>query len=479
MPNARDAFTTMLDLGANVDCTPEHLLQFALMGSALAAAVEGTPIRASGCSTSARSPSRAARRPKQAAELLRRRRRGARPAQLPRQRRGQMTSSGHDRRRRLRHFVGNIVLKSSEGLATMLAEFIRQEFTRTAARSWRRSSRFQCSGTSRRGSTRGATTEPPCSDLRGSSSKSHGSADAFAFEHALHRAYDAPETVSWRGCMRASTTRCRPCRPRRRGLADDRPGPELRRMTATSPRYSRIAGTGGYLPSRRVTNAEFARELAAKGIETSDEVDRRAHRHPCPPLRRSGHAVQRSGRPARRGARDRSAGRRTSTSSSSRPRRPTCGVPVDRASFRTSSASTAVLRSTMQAVCSGFLRADRRRCHAAHRLGAQGPGDRGRGLSRILDFNDRTTCVLFGDGRVPSSSRRATRRGSSPPSCTPTGATSASCACRAPCPAERSGRSAAADGRAGGVQARRERARKVARSVLEKAGPQPRPRSTG
>src|SRR6187397_1913127 len=41
MPNERDGFTTVLDLGANVDCTAEHLLQFAVMGSALVAAVWG------------------------------------------------------------------------------------------------------------------------------------------------------------------------------------------------------------------------------------------------------------------------------------------------------------------------------------------------------------------------------------------------------------------------------------------------------
>ena len=41
LPNERDGGTTVLDLGANVDCTAEHLLQFAVMGSALVAAVEG------------------------------------------------------------------------------------------------------------------------------------------------------------------------------------------------------------------------------------------------------------------------------------------------------------------------------------------------------------------------------------------------------------------------------------------------------
>ena len=41
MPNRRDGFTTVLDLGANVDCSAEQLLQFAVLGSALVAAVDG------------------------------------------------------------------------------------------------------------------------------------------------------------------------------------------------------------------------------------------------------------------------------------------------------------------------------------------------------------------------------------------------------------------------------------------------------
>ncbi|MFY7941118.1 MAG: phosphate acyltransferase, partial [Burkholderiaceae bacterium] len=41
MPNEKDGYTTILDLGANVDCSAEHLLQFAVMGSALVSAVEG------------------------------------------------------------------------------------------------------------------------------------------------------------------------------------------------------------------------------------------------------------------------------------------------------------------------------------------------------------------------------------------------------------------------------------------------------
>ena len=84
MPNRRDGFTTVLDLGANVDCTPEHLLQFAVMGSALVSAVEGNDIF------------------KGTVDIV--------------------VCDG---------FVGNVLLKTSEGLASMLSDFIKQEFTRT------------------------------------------------------------------------------------------------------------------------------------------------------------------------------------------------------------------------------------------------------------------------------------------------------------------------------------------------------------
>ena len=45
-------------------------------------------------------------------------------------------------------------------------------------------------------------------------------------------------------------------------------------MTASlKPRYSRIAGTGGYLPSRRLTNADLARQLAAQGDRKSTRLN--------------------------------------------------------------------------------------------------------------------------------------------------------------------------------------------------------------
>jgi glycerol-3-phosphate acyltransferase PlsX len=88
-------------------------------------------------------------------------------------------------------FVGNVLLKTAEGLASMLSEFIRQEFTRNtltrlaALVAMPVLNRFKARVDPRR--YNGAALL----GLRGLVFKSHGSADAFAFEQALRRAYDA------------------------------------------------------------------------------------------------------------------------------------------------------------------------------------------------------------------------------------------------------------------------------------------------
>jgi glycerol-3-phosphate acyltransferase PlsX len=88
-------------------------------------------------------------------------------------------------------FVGNVLLKTSEGLAGMLADFIREEFTRglyarlAAVVALPVLNRFKARVDPRR--YNGAALL----GLKGLVFKSHGSADAFAFEQALARAYDA------------------------------------------------------------------------------------------------------------------------------------------------------------------------------------------------------------------------------------------------------------------------------------------------
>ena len=190
MPNQRDAFTTVLDLGANVDCTAEHLLQFAVMGSALAGAIDGKDNPSVGLLNIGEEAIKGSETIKQAGELLRR---AAEHGMLN----FHGNVEGNDIFKGTTDivvcdgFVGNAVLKASEGLATMLSDFIRQEFTRTLASKLAAVvalpvlNRFKARVDPRR--YNGAALL----GLRGLVFKSHGSADAFAFEHALERAYDA------------------------------------------------------------------------------------------------------------------------------------------------------------------------------------------------------------------------------------------------------------------------------------------------
>lgn len=190
MPNERDGFTTVLDLGANVDCSAEHLLQFAVMGSALVAAVEGKDQPSVGLLNIGEEAIKGSETIKQAAELLR-----------SAAERGHLNFHGNVEGNDIFKgttdivvcdgFVGNVALKTAEGLAAMLSNFIKQEFTRNwycklaALVALPVLKHFKARVDHRR--YNGAALL----GLRGLVFKSHGSADAFAFEQALNRAYDA------------------------------------------------------------------------------------------------------------------------------------------------------------------------------------------------------------------------------------------------------------------------------------------------
>ena len=190
MPNRRDGYTTVLDLGANVDCTPENLLQFAVMGSALVGAVDGKAEPTVGLLNIGEEAIKGSDTIKRASELLR----AAGDA-------GLIAFHGNVEGNDIFKgtvdivvcdgFVGNVLLKTSEGLASMLSDFIKQEFTRTplsklaALVAMPVLQRFKHRVDPRR--YNGAALL----GLRGLVFKSHGSADAYAFEQALARAYDA------------------------------------------------------------------------------------------------------------------------------------------------------------------------------------------------------------------------------------------------------------------------------------------------
>ena len=167
-----------------------------------------------------------------------------------------------------------------------------------------------------------------------------------------------------------------------------------------APRYSRITGTGSHLPPRRVSNADLARELAARGIETSDDW-----------------IVERTGIRARHFAADgvacsdlALAAAHAALQAAGRE-----AADIDLIIVATSTpdmvfpSTACILQQKLgvhgcpafdvQAVCSGFVYA----LTLADSLIRTGSASRALVIgsevfSRILDFDDRTTCVLFGDG---------------------------------------------------------------------------------
>lgn len=190
LPNRNDGHTTVLDLGANVDCTPEHLLQFAVMGSALVAAVEGKQDPTVGLLNIGEEAIKGSDIIKQAGELLRAAADG-----------GHLNFHGNVEGNDIFKgttdvvvcdgFVGNVVLKASEGLAAMLGDFIRQEFTRNVFTKFAAVVAMPVLKHFKHRVDHRRYNGAALLGLKGLVFKSHGSADAFAFEHALARAYDA------------------------------------------------------------------------------------------------------------------------------------------------------------------------------------------------------------------------------------------------------------------------------------------------
>ncbi|SEA34432.1 beta-ketoacyl-ACP synthase III [Variovorax sp. YR216] len=164
--------------------------------------------------------------------------------------------------------------------------------------------------------------------------------------------------------------------------------------------FSRITGTGSYLPPRRVTNDDLARDLAGRGIETSDQwiIERtgiKARHFAAPDVTSSDLGLEAA--KAALEAAGRSAAEvdliivATST--------PDMVFPSVAAILQSKLGIAGCPAFDVQAVCSGFvyaltvadamIRTGSAKCALV--VGAEV-------FSRILDFNDRTTCVLFGDG---------------------------------------------------------------------------------
>jgi 3-oxoacyl-[acyl-carrier-protein] synthase-3 len=171
-------------------------------------------------------------------------------------------------------------------------------------------------------------------------------------------------------------------------------------MTTALPRHSRISGTGSYLPPDRVSNAELAARLAKDGIATSDEwiVERtgiRFRHFAAPDVAVSDLALIASRRALE--AADCDPGEidliivATST--------PDMVFPSSASILQAKLGVAGCAAFDVQAVCSGFIYA----LTVADSMIKTGAASKAlvvgaEVFSRILDFRDRTTCVLFGDG---------------------------------------------------------------------------------
>jgi glycerol-3-phosphate acyltransferase PlsX len=198
LPNAKGSHTYMLDLGANVDCAPEHLLQFGIMGSMLVAALEHIDRPSVGLLNIGEEDIKGNEVVKRAAELLR-----ESGLNFYGNVEGDDIFKGTTDLVVCDGFVGNVALKASEGLASMLTHSLKEEFSRSlwtkvgalvalpALKAFKR--RFdprRYNGASLLG-------------LKGIVVKSHGSADPLAFLNALERAAEAarnrlPEMIASR-----------------------------------------------------------------------------------------------------------------------------------------------------------------------------------------------------------------------------------------------------------------------------------------
>jgi len=186
LPNQTGGATTMLDLGANVDCSAQHLLQFAVMGSALVCVLEGKERPTVGLLNIGEEAIKGNDVVKEAAELIR-----ATDLNFAGNVEGNDIYRGVVDVIVCDGFVGNVALKTSEGVAQMLGGFLREEFSRSPSARLMALLSYPVLGRCKRRTDHRTYNGASLIGLRGIVVKSHGSADAVAFEAALRRAYDA------------------------------------------------------------------------------------------------------------------------------------------------------------------------------------------------------------------------------------------------------------------------------------------------
>jgi len=193
LPNQKHRPTYMLDLGANVDCEPRHLQQFAIMASALFASVEGQQKPTVGLLNVGEEDIKGNELVKKTALLLR-----------EEHARGVINYYGNVEGNDIfagttdivvcDGFVGNVTLKAAEGLGRFVKTVITTEFKRNLFTMFgalvARGALKAIAGRLNPSNYNGGSLL----GLRGLVIKSHGSADAYSFEWAIQRGYDAAKS---------------------------------------------------------------------------------------------------------------------------------------------------------------------------------------------------------------------------------------------------------------------------------------------
>jgi phosphate acyltransferase len=180
--------TLMLDLGANVDCTPEHLRQFAIMGAALESALRHDPNPRVALLNIGEEEIKGNETVKLAAELIR-----ATDLNFIGNVEGNDIYKGTADVVVCDGFVGNVALKTSEGLAKMLGDFLKEAFTRNLFTKFAAALAMPVLKTFKDRIDPRMYNGATLIGLRGVVLKSHGSADARSFETAITKAYTEVE----------------------------------------------------------------------------------------------------------------------------------------------------------------------------------------------------------------------------------------------------------------------------------------------
>ncbi|WP_074928581.1 phosphate acyltransferase PlsX [Nitrosomonas eutropha] len=177
--------TYVLDLGANVNCTAEHLFQFGVMGATLVSSVENKPNPSIGLLNIGEEDIKGNDVVKQAAGLFR-----SSGLNFYGNIEGDDIYRGTTNVVVCDGFVGNVALKTSEGLAQMLASYLREEFRRSLFSKLAGLVALPVINAFRRRVDHRQYNGASLLGLRGTVIKSHGSADSFAFRCAIKRAVD-------------------------------------------------------------------------------------------------------------------------------------------------------------------------------------------------------------------------------------------------------------------------------------------------